>query len=38
LEVIDTAGGHVNMMLDEPWFGEIAEKLGRLLLSQSEND
>ena len=31
LEVIDTAGGHVNMMLDEPWFGELAEKLGQLL-------
>jgi hypothetical protein len=34
LEIIDTAGGHVNMMLEEPWFGEIAEMLGRMLSSK----
>ena len=31
LKTIDAAGGHVSMLLDEPWFGEIAEELGRLL-------
>jgi thioesterase domain-containing protein/acyl carrier protein len=34
LETIDAAGGHVSMLLDEPWFGELAEKLARVLSSK----
>jgi thioesterase domain-containing protein len=31
LEVIDTSGGHVSMLLDEPYVDELASKLQRLL-------
>jgi thioesterase domain-containing protein len=31
LETINAAGGHVSMLLDEPWFVELAEKLARVL-------
>jgi thioesterase domain-containing protein/acyl carrier protein len=34
LETIDAAGGHVSMLLDEPWFGELAGKLARVLSSK----
>ena len=34
LATIEANGGHVSMLLDEPWFGELAEKLGALLLSK----
>jgi hypothetical protein len=31
IEVIDAAGGHVSMLLDEPWFGELAERLSAVM-------
>jgi hypothetical protein len=31
LEVVDAAGGHVSMLLDEPYVDELASKLQRLL-------
>lgn len=32
MEIIDSPGGHVSMLLDEPWFSELAEQLGRVLM------
>jgi hypothetical protein len=35
MEIIDAAGGHVSMLLDEPWCTELAQRLGHVLLGHT---
>jgi amino acid adenylation domain-containing protein len=35
MAIVDAAGGHVSMLLDEPWFGELADTLAKILLPRN---